>query len=666
MSSFTIVYFLRVAGASGFGLGTQADPYRVLSGSAGDAQIQAFLDTIEDLQGFRPDTQDTNDLMPKPVTVYTWEIDSAVTPVKLSPTIRLDPRSNPQNGTAIANAIDLAVRAQKLARPGEPVALRPWFEWRAGVAPFPFNDGDFVEWWRIQPPFMDTPTTPQADQFYVDLNARFIVLQTPFDYIAQDLEKGTGYFNVPFTTDYPDPADDFQARQTWATPATVANDPNNFWNTAFPNVPNPFIGIPVWNQSLLVTDDFKQIHEQWAVEDRAAWTRANLLTAIRSMKGVSTRADYVARYPNETIPVDFEVLPAANYKDMQYGFPLTQDSFNRIRRLQYGQARIAGVSSPVLYLDTRNGPLLQADASFTTTKEIRNRRRWLVFARILNTLHSSCAAIPGDVHPWIAPPGYGTFGADTWGNASTFEFEKMFTRALWEHCFAAGVDTYVYWNPVANYGLSAQADAWADAYFAGRTVLPLRRDLTEILLPTESVATGSKVTNFADLFQITNFYWQRDPTLTLANSRGFGTQANPYIIGAGSAGDDSLSAMLASIAVNQDVAATPIGATIMPIRTVPLGTMSRDYRINGVSISVSSGDPVTGQVRIAIRKASDGLLVQSGIVANMINQSSISTAVNAGYQGIKGDVIIAEVIDMTPERPDIRASLDIGRPIPIS
>ena len=53
MSSFTIVYFLRGT-ASGFGLGTQADPYRVLFGSAGDAQIQAFLDTIEDLQGSTP------------------------------------------------------------------------------------------------------------------------------------------------------------------------------------------------------------------------------------------------------------------------------------------------------------------------------------------------------------------------------------------------------------------------------------------------------------------------------------------------------------------------------------------------------------------------------------------------------------------------------------
>ena len=53
MSTFTVVYFLRGT-ASGFGLGTQADPYRVLSGSAGNAQIHAFLDTIEGVQGTRP------------------------------------------------------------------------------------------------------------------------------------------------------------------------------------------------------------------------------------------------------------------------------------------------------------------------------------------------------------------------------------------------------------------------------------------------------------------------------------------------------------------------------------------------------------------------------------------------------------------------------------
>ena len=479
--------------------------------------------------------------MLKPVTIYTWEIDPAVTPVKLSPTIRLDPRSNPVNGTAIANAIDTAVRAQKIARPGEPVALRPWFEWRAGSGPYPFDDSTGAEHWLVTPPFNQQIQTVSHVAFWSDFNARIIVLQTPFDYIAQDLEKGSGYFNVPGV-----------ARQTWLTPVTIDNEDN-----PYPFTPNPFVGVAVWNQSLLTSDDYKVVHEQWHAEERSRVSRPMLLPAIRQLKGTAAAAAYAQRYPLEAIPEGFEILPVANYKDDKQGFTITQDSSNRPRRLPYAQTRLAGVSAPVLYLDDRRDfPLLAADASYTTSKAILGRNRWLKFARILNTLHSACAAVPGDVHPWIAPPGYGRNGPDTWGNAANLPFETMFTRALWEHCFAAGVDTYIYWNPVNNYALSAVADAWADAYFTGREVLPLRRNLTEITLPTETVTTGSKTTNFADLFQITTFYWRRDPNLALANSRGFGTLADPYIIGAGSDGDADLTAMLASIALTQDTTPT--------------------------------------------------------------------------------------------------------------
>ena len=56
MSTVDGVFFVRVeAGeASGYGLGTVADPLRVLPGVEGDEQLDAILDALEAIQGVRP------------------------------------------------------------------------------------------------------------------------------------------------------------------------------------------------------------------------------------------------------------------------------------------------------------------------------------------------------------------------------------------------------------------------------------------------------------------------------------------------------------------------------------------------------------------------------------------------------------------------------------
>ena len=115
MSSFTIVYFLRVAGASGFGLGTQADPYRVLSGSAGDAQIQAFLDTIEDLQGSRPTSQEIG--MSRTVSLgsvsqnYLLKGGTVSSPVLATGSVRFSVRK--PDGTVVPTGLEVALTNQR-------------------------------------------------------------------------------------------------------------------------------------------------------------------------------------------------------------------------------------------------------------------------------------------------------------------------------------------------------------------------------------------------------------------------------------------------------------------------------------------------------------------------------------------------------------------------
>lgn len=65
--SVETVYFLRVGEGepSGFGLGTEADPIRVLPGEAGTEQANAILDFFEFAQGFRPESRGL--FAPKPV-----------------------------------------------------------------------------------------------------------------------------------------------------------------------------------------------------------------------------------------------------------------------------------------------------------------------------------------------------------------------------------------------------------------------------------------------------------------------------------------------------------------------------------------------------------------------------------------------------------------------
>lgn len=534
-----IVYFRRgpETAGSGYGSGLSADePIFVLPGAVGDAQIEAFLDFFE-IQGFRPISSEVGAPL-LPIVVYTWERDPAVTFQSMSETIRVDPRSRPSNPETIAAAVHTAALARVAA--GQKVGLRPWFEYYIGPHPRPFNnlngDVDSIEnFWNHTPVYSQQPISTELRAWWDGFHQYLIDNDTPVDFLTQDNERKALYWNVPN-----------EKRAEYFGPLEVDDE-----NNPYPNPPSPYIGADLSNLNDPMTDFLLSDYHEWVEEEVERVGRELMLGVFQQRLGNSYLEDYRERYPNEEIPDGFVLYPACNYGNLEYGFPISQDSSNRPNRLPYGAARLCGISSPVIYTDFSPFSLLQAEAKYTTTNEIRNRKRWHMIVRRMSACRSACAAVPGLVAPWIGPPGYGRNGSNTWGNSTSLLFEKYFTRTIWRHLELMGIDVYTLWNPVANNPNSADTDAWCDAYFLNRFVGPLVRDLPEMPTPTEAIVTKDFTTQYKDVFEITDFYVRKAP-IAYPHTRGFGTRTDPYILSPGSTGDAELVALATSFNNNQD------------------------------------------------------------------------------------------------------------------
>ena len=544
--------------------------------------------------------------MKKQVTVYTWEKHPSVTFFNMSETIRIDPRSQINNPEIIAAAAHNTAVARKTANPNIKVAYRLWFEFEFGPHPRAFSDrqpnteagrASPENWWNHTPAYSLQPISSMIVDWWAGFNNYMILNQTPIDYIVQDLEKGADIWNMPG-----------QARPDYFRPITLDNDENPYPGGA--SAASQYLGQEIWNTQpgLIQTDFFISDYGQWAHMERIRVTRSLALAGLRGLSMSTTFVnDYINRYPDESseFPVDYELLPFSNYNDYEYGFPITQEARGRPNRLPYATGRVSGISSPVVYLDTAAGTLVQAEPEYTlpvdhpdfanNENRVRNRRRWKTFLRRMSRFRSACAAVPGDVHPWIAPPTYGRNGANTWGNATNLEFEKLFFRVMMAHMERSGVDTYILWNPTSNNPVAILADVWCDAYFKDKFVDPIVRNLTEILLPAESITTGNLTTTFSELFEIETFYFSRDPELTLANSRGFGTLEDPYIIRAGQAGTLELAAIVNSIQVNQGTTIQTVEISDNPVLEIDQLYFSRlesSTDASGHGAGTSLQDPI--------------------------------------------------------------------------
>jgi hypothetical protein len=105
-----------------------------------------------------------------------------------------------------------------------------------------------------------------------------------------------------------------------------------------------------------------------------------------------------------------------------------------------------------------------------------------------------------------------------------------------------------------------------------------------------------------------------------------------------------------------------VSAPAEPIREVPLATVPKDAVIVSGTVTSGRAELLTGTVRFAVRKAASGLLEQTGLSVSLVAERTASADLAASYAVSPGDTIVAQVMDMSPDGLDIKASVGL-RPI---
>jgi hypothetical protein len=214
-------------------------------------------------------------------------------------------------------------------------------------------------------------------------------------------------------------------------------------------------------------------YNRFATEFRASLLRRVFHDTFRDVYGIS--------------------FPMSNYGDFIEGFEVYTHHNRAI-----DQATIAGISAPVVYLDLRE------DTSPRYSRRSKHQR-WNRLIDQLNEVRS--AAQPGLVTPWIAAPGYGRFGPDTWARASELDEEFAFWQTHMEHMIAMGIDTYILWNPSPRFNPNAiTTDALMDDWLANhqRVFTHQLRSLPEIPLDADYIETNGLITTYQDFLEMMN------------------------------------------------------------------------------------------------------------------------------------------------------------------
>lgn len=446
------------------------------------------------------DTEDTRDL-----TVYAWDKDDNVTFSTINQTIVVDPRSyadTPAGAVEAANVYCDAAAALQGA--GSKAAFRYWKE-HVVVSSENIYDQNY---WTSLEPYSAIPVGTVTQAWWDAFNARVLARGVVPDYKIHDLEKGIGYYNLP----------NEDARKSFFEVITV-DDVSN----PYPNTPNPYLDTEIWRYADPNTDSFLQEWNQKASELRTDYLRAITGDCPVANNNYANYDDYVETF---------------NVGDLR----------ERPLRTPPAQTRLSNISSMPCYLDfSTEQPLTDPEATYSTARQQINRRRWKKFIWRLNKQKS--AANFGDrVHPWIAPPGYGYNGADTWAPAAQLPFEKLLWRIKMRHLIALGIDTYILWNPASSNANSQDTDTFMDAYFTGKSVrLGTNVNVEPTAYSSNVITTNDRTTTYADVYEISTVYWARADSPIEPFSEGFATEAEPLIINAGATGDAELAAFNAAL-----------------------------------------------------------------------------------------------------------------------
>lgn len=552
----------------------------------------------------------------KRIECIAWRRDPSVTYKAMHESIIVDPRPYSEDTAGAQQAAaDYITLGKARQADGKWAAFRFWQETQVGPEPTLYNrEGGVGEnWWENFGAFeANTPPAILSSWWQDFCDAVNADQSFKLDYAYHDLELNCDFWAVPSSE-----------RQAFFEPVTIDDE-----NNPYPGDPNPYIGQNIWSTGSLINDQFLQEYGEFARQDR--------VNNIRTLTGDLVLPE--GRYSNYSeFNLDWEV----------------GSLFNRHNRLPVPKAHTGNVSSPVVYLDHDPAwPLLDADPEYITAKEIENRRRWKRMLYKINQCRSCASEGSTLLHPWIAPPGYGYAGRDSWCPPSALPFEKMLWRMKMAHLEAMGIDTYIMWNPSSSFNPNAaDTDAFCDEYFFGRrTSRSLDRTLPRIDAASDYdynidvLTTNEVVTNYSDVYEITTLYYRRSEDYIYPYTQGFGTADSPFVINSGSTGDAELAAMLVAIGLNQDT--TPATQEV-DVRSQTIGTADRDGEIQ--ELTVSAEEPITGEWRAYIKKKADGSVVYADtnllISADRSGTVTFSNATSVS----KGDIIGVETISVAPD-----------------
>lgn len=428
------------------------------------------------------------------ITVYAWDKDPAVTFSCINQTIVVDPRSYSEDTAGAQSAADdFCAEATTIQGGGGKACFRYWQE--DSIA-----DGAILgtDWWDTLEPYDNIPVDSTMQSWWADFNARVTSNAVIPDYKLHDFEDGLNYFLI----------DTEASRQDFFDAVTVSGGP-------YPNSPNPYIGASIWSYSDPLTDQFIQEWNQDAIEKRKTFLQFISNACPVANNNYSNYNDYIQSYE------------VGNLR-------------NRENRLPEAQVRMSDITALPTYLDwDEDEELTDPEAAYDSTRQAINRRRWKKMIWRLNK-NASAATAGSRVHPWIAPPGYGYNGHNTWAPEAWLPFEKLLWRVQMRHLRAQGIDTFILWNPDTNPN-AEDTDTFMDAYFDGLTV---RSNVPSVIpanpITGETVVTLDRVTRYQDLYRLDYVWVQRAASPIEPFSQGFCTQAEPLIINAGATGDQEL------------------------------------------------------------------------------------------------------------------------------
>tara|TARA_R110002072_G_scaffold42064_21_gene118969 strand:- start:265296 stop:266975 length:1680 start_codon:yes stop_codon:yes gene_type:complete len=183
----------------------------------------------------------------------------------------------------------------------------------------------------------------------------------------------------------------------------------------------------------------------------------------------------------------------SNYKDYAPSFTTYHWSNRPMLDVTVG-----GVSAPAIYVTDLDS---NAGRYSRTTKDIR----WNNFIDLLNSCRSGAKS--GLVTPWIAPPGYGIRGPDTWARPNELVGETRMWNILMDHMLAMGIDTFILWNPSARHNPNArETDIYMDQWLGDHPRADGQQltNLREIPLDADQVITNGVVTTYDQFMDALN------------------------------------------------------------------------------------------------------------------------------------------------------------------